>query len=111
MHEYGHRFYLTPMVLGGLATVLAGAWETRRSKAVTDAAFRVFRQPAEYCRTARVSPGAAFGKNKAVERNMIARRLRHAGSGWCNIRYRQAYRFGAAPQRKSKVKLDAAIKG
>jgi TRAP-type uncharacterized transport system substrate-binding protein len=27
MDEYGNWFYLTPMILGGLATVLAGAWK------------------------------------------------------------------------------------
>jgi TRAP-type uncharacterized transport system substrate-binding protein len=27
MDEYGNWFYLTPMVLGGLATILAGAWK------------------------------------------------------------------------------------
>jgi hypothetical protein len=26
MDEYGNWFYLTPMILGGIATVLAGAW-------------------------------------------------------------------------------------
>jgi hypothetical protein len=27
MDEYGNWFYLTPMILGGIATVLAGAWK------------------------------------------------------------------------------------
>jgi hypothetical protein len=51
-------------------------------------------------------------ENKAAERNIIARRLRHAGSGWGgNTRCRLRYRFRFPPQRKSLVKIDVDAPG
>jgi len=50
-------------------------------------------------------------ENKAAERNMIARRLRHARSGWGNIRCRYVYCTDGPPQRISLVKLNAGAAG
>src|SRR5471032_3353184 len=45
-------------------------------------------------------------KTKPAERSIIARRLRHAGSGWDNFRCRPRYRLSLTPQRNSFVKLN-----
>jgi TRAP-type uncharacterized transport system substrate-binding protein len=49
MDEYGNWFYLTPMILGGIATVLAAAWKFLRigqseSEAPLDALYALFRR-------------------------------------------------------------------
>jgi hypothetical protein len=50
-------------------------------------------------------------ENKAAERSIIARRLRHAGPDGHNFRCRPRYRFRTTPQRNSLVKLNAGAAG
>jgi hypothetical protein len=50
-------------------------------------------------------------KNKAAERSIVARRLRHAGSGWGQYPVQLRYRFRRTLQRNSLVKLDASDPG
>jgi TRAP-type uncharacterized transport system substrate-binding protein len=97
MDEYGNWFYLTPMILGGLATVLAGAWTflgigQSEGEAPLDALYTLARQirkvdaPAELAdiedkidnilRTQRAK--AASGDENAVDAttlNVVAHRL------------------------------------